>query len=234
MYILIDMDRMVVLGKHPDLYALANIAWLSCPDASIDIIPDLDPECIAKYSDLDLRNLYWNITGVESQPMAPEELIKQVTALTGELPTTRLNPIELENQAAHIPRTGDNPNRHRYRYVPGLNTPKKLAESAVIPSLTIKPGKAAPAAPPAPPPPATVTAAPKSNAPSLPALGGKQSKKQLIWSMADRLWTTEGKPVDKSTVMAIRKRAMDALEDEGVKRTSASSELGKWQKERIR
>jgi len=57
--------------------------------------------------------------------------------------------------------------------------------------------------------------------------------REKIWAVADRMWEEAGRPTDKSKVLALRKQIMDTLEQDGVKRTSSSNELGNWQKARI-
>ena len=57
--------------------------------------------------------------------------------------------------------------------------------------------------------------------------------REKIWAVADRMWEEAGKPIEKGTVLALRKDIMNVLEQDGVKRTSSSNELGNWQKARI-
>lgn len=67
-----------------------------------------------------------------------------------------------------------------------------------------------------------------------PSGAPRGSVSQTIWAVADEMWTAAGNPVLKDVVMRLRKTIMDKLEsDYGVKRTSASNELGNWQKARI-
>lgn len=56
----------------------------------------------------------------------------------------------------------------------------------------------------------------------------------VIWKVADAMWEAAGKPLDVPTVLTLRKQIMVALETEhGVKRTTSSTALGLWQKERL-
>lgn len=54
--------------------------------------------------------------------------------------------------------------------------------------------------------------------------------KQQIHDCANVMWKEAGSPMDIAVLRTLRKRIMDTLEEEGVKRTSASTELGQWQK----
>jgi len=54
--------------------------------------------------------------------------------------------------------------------------------------------------------------------------------KQQIRATANRMWTVCGQPRTAKELLKLRKEIMNELEAEGVKRTSASTELGNWQK----
>lgn len=56
----------------------------------------------------------------------------------------------------------------------------------------------------------------------------------LIWDVADEIWVNAGRPTELKLVLSLRKKIMQDLETlHGVKRNTASNELGKWQKARI-
>jgi len=76
----------------------------------------------------------------------------------------------------------------------------------------------------------TVALAKPKVAPAGPATGNRL----IIWKVADSLWEAAGKPFDIPTVLALRRQIMNVLETEHeVKRTTSSTALGQWQKERI-
>ena len=55
--------------------------------------------------------------------------------------------------------------------------------------------------------------------------------KQIIHNVANRIWEDAGRPSTVKEVLVLRKAIMNHLERNlGVKRTTASSELGNWQK----
>lgn len=66
--------------------------------------------------------------------------------------------------------------------------------------------------------------------PSAPRMGNVA---QVIYEAADTAWERAGRPLDLKIILKLRKEIMDELEKLGVKRTTASSTLGAWQKERI-
>lgn len=57
--------------------------------------------------------------------------------------------------------------------------------------------------------------------------------KERVWAAADVAWVAAGKPTDKKEVLALRKVLMNELELLGIKRTTASVELGNWQAVKI-
>lgn len=62
----------------------------------------------------------------------------------------------------------------------------------------------------------------------------KGGTSNLIWDVADEMWINAGKPKDQKEVLALRKKMMQELETlHGVKKNTASNELGKWSKARI-
>lgn len=67
-----------------------------------------------------------------------------------------------------------------------------------------------------------------------PELAPKGGTSNLIWDVADEMWKAAGSPKDVKVVLALRKSIMQELESShGVKKNTASNELGKWQKSRI-
>lgn len=65
----------------------------------------------------------------------------------------------------------------------------------------------------------------------IPATARKPSVKHTIHTVANNMWDVAGKPRDPKLLLKLRKMIMDKLENEfNIKRTSASTELGQWQK----
>lgn len=70
--------------------------------------------------------------------------------------------------------------------------------------------------------------------PVVDQLAPKGQTSNLIWDVADEIWIEAGRPTDPKVVLALRKKMMQDLETlHGVKKNTASNELGKWQKARI-
>ncbi|QIW90779.1 UNVERIFIED_ORG: hypothetical protein GCAPEGMB_00461 [Vibrio phage V07] len=64
--------------------------------------------------------------------------------------------------------------------------------------------------------------------------GERQSgAKERIFELADEAWKAAGSPTDLSVVLKLRKQWMNDWEALGIKKTTASSTLGAWQKSRL-
>lgn len=55
-------------------------------------------------------------------------------------------------------------------------------------------------------------------------------QREIIFEAADQKWASLGKPIDLSLIRKMRIELMNELEQLGVKRTTASTTLGAWQK----
>lgn len=66
--------------------------------------------------------------------------------------------------------------------------------------------------------------------PAQPKQTKKGTVKWRIHATANVMWKEAGSPKDIAVLRTLRKQIMDTLEEEGIKRTSASTELGQWQK----
>lgn len=202
----------------------------------------------------ELQKLYQNTTGEKhlgySYSHALDCCLQIATAMQAE-PNTDL--FNLQAQSDYVERQDPN-GEHAYRYMPGAQMPIKLLE---FPAPT---GKRAEPLPPTYKPadgheahtatgvtryqePSTgdvVRVAIPTPRPATPRPQGERTAgprgtvSQTIWAAADEAWERAGKPVTRDSVMRMRKELMDVLEAEhGIKRNSASNELGQWQKSRI-
>ncbi len=260
MYTLIDLDRMVFVYKHYNSEVLINIALIEMPSCSSAVIYNT-PQGYGALTDMELKLLYRHTTGQEHHTYSRPWLLTMVHALANDLPVLVANLAELHAQADHI--CGQEHMAWRYARGSNLPSaqdelfdllPLKAAPTAahiaradsvtaVFPTddthfaavgpvgrvsrhllhqaqqTAPTPGSAAPA-----PRPAVVVSG---------AVRGGGKTRDVIWSKADEMWTEAGKPTDAPVVLALRKKIMDALEVNGVKRTSSSNELGNWQKFRL-
>lgn len=250
-YILINRDSMVLLHKHDDPNVLAELAWIECGDDVYHILPLKDSSTFKIYTNMELITLYRNITTEDEEIWMSRHRLKElIYALCLRLNHTFVDKLELSLQSNYV----KSDSREYWKYVKGAKVPTQQPElfgpvskkvkrcpdeeklikegGRLEPLYTQTVGRAVGPKQAAQKDkdysPVATQRPEKNNAPK------KGTTKAIIWSVADELWEKEGKPSDKKLVLQIRKRIMDKLEsDEGIKRTSASSELGNWQKARI-
>jgi hypothetical protein len=192
---------------------------------------------------MELKILFRNVTGADDHSFSRSQLLQVLFDLSTRIPESDIDPFEVEAQAEYI-KADD---KHKWLYVRGARRPKqkldafepacKQALRSDIEERRAKSGKL---------PALQPTAVPPSKPPGndQPAANRKVLSKQsngpkrgtaraVIWQVADTMWEENGKPTDKKEVLNLRKQIMDRLEtEENIKRASASSELGQWQKTR--
>jgi hypothetical protein len=213
MYVSIDMDLLKFLHKHPSVNVVANLVYIEAPQRTVNVIP-IDGHTFWDMTPSEMTALYRNTTGTEP-PRG--DLKPMLLALANSLPTSDINAWEVEVQAVYCENNPLLANQSRF-YVKGSTRPGFNADLYAGGLTGTLPEGQVPIAAPAP-----VQAA-------VPREG---SVRDTIWKVADEVWEADGKPTDAPTVLQLRKRMMDLLERQGVKRTSSSNELGKWQKARI-
>lgn len=234
MYILINLDTLKVHHKNESINALCEVAEIECQDECTLVTSCDNGAYLKQFTHMELRMLFKNITGRDiPDSVAPRFLTAVLWKQIDLIPTSTINEVEAERQALYC-EGKEGP----FTYCLGAFRPAKVDElfsrasdySDEVISQAVK-GEynkqlKAPVTRAAVKPVPTQSPATKSG----PSRG---TAKIIIWSVADSMWESAGKPTDKGEVLKLRKQIMDKLEsDEGVKRTSSSSELGKWHKER--
>lgn len=222
MYVSLDMQNMRIVHKHSSVNAVCGLVHIELPDVAVNVCP-IDMTVKHK-TDMEIKMLFRSCFPGQADHMPAAEMKSKILQFAEEFPVTDLDELEVKRQADSI-RDGD---KKAYKYVKGSFRASRPAElfadatgdaaraSATVPAS----GAARPVRP---------AAAPRA-ATGAPRASGVREK---IWAVADRMWEEAGKPTEKSTVLALRKDIMNALEQDGVKRTSSSNELGNWQKARI-
>lgn len=226
MFILVDRDALVFRHAHEDRTVVSALATLEVAHCAVTIV-EAGAGCLAHLTDLELKKLYENTTGAKWTSFYRPALVDAVSALALALEQSDVNGYEAKQQAAKI-RLDD---QGFYRYVRGAYTPARLQALFLPPARTVAPGTvpSAPAAGHAPP----ASAAAPTIAPAAPIAAPRGGNKALIWSVADALWEQAGRIGNTKAVLDLRRKAMDQLEQQGIKHTSSSSELGNWQKARL-
>uniref|UniRef100_A0AAU7B940 Uncharacterized protein n=1 Tax=Pseudomonas phage BL5 TaxID=3109218 RepID=A0AAU7B940_9VIRU len=222
MYVSLDMQNMKIVHKHSSLNAVCGLVHIELPDVAVHVGAY---DMVVKHkTDMEIKMLFRSCFPGEADHMPIPEMKARILQFVEAFPETDLDELEVKRQADSI-RDGD---KKAYKYVKGsfrASRPAELFADATGDSVracaTVPASSAAR--------PVRPAAAPRA-ATGAPRASGVREK---IWAVADRMWEEAGKPTEKSTVLALRKDIMNALEQDGVKRTSSSNELGNWQKARI-
>ncbi|WVS24275.1 hypothetical protein VBJFXLJN_CDS_0038 [Pseudomonas phage TIVP-H6] len=222
MYVSLDMQNMRIVHKHSSVNAVCGLVHIELPDVAVNVCP-IDMT-VKHRTDMEIKMLFRSCFPGQADHMPVAEMKSKILQFAEEFPVTDLDELEVKRQADSI-RDGD---KKAYKYVKGSFRASRPAElfadatgDAARASATVPASSAAR--------PVRPAAAPRA-ATGSPRASGVREK---IWAVADRMWEEAGKPIEKSTVLALRKDIMNALEQDGVKRTSSSNELGNWQKARI-
>jgi len=239
MYIIIDLDNLRFTHKAEDCFSLANIAWIEHQSISYEITHLENALPFVAMNDVDLKMLFRNTTGQECPSNNHTLTAKAVHDLAIRYPETTCRFEDTESQAEQVPE-GDS---RLWKFVQRSKRPALLQElplfyQKVDPVETLSriatgdfPEIPKPAAP-APAPghdrePGATPGPAKAKAPK------RGSTAPIIWEYADRIWSEHGKPMEKDEVLKVRKQIMNELEEkEAIKRTTSSSELAKWHKDR--
>lgn len=222
MYVSLDMQNMRIVHKHSSVNAVCGLVHIELPDVAVNVCP-IDMTVKHK-TDMEIKMLFRSCFPGQADHMPVAEMKSRILQFAEEFPVTDLDELEVKRQADSI-RDGD---KKAYKYVKGSFRASRPAELfADATGDAVRAGATVPASSAARP--VRPAAAPRA-ATGAPRASGVREK---IWAVADRMWEEAGKPTEKSTVLALRKDIMSSLEQDGVKRTSSSNELGNWQKARI-
>lgn len=243
MYVSINLTHMQLMHKHENREVTANLAWIEGHEDGYEIGDYTAKSWLLGVPQHKLKKLYLNITGKDTA-YGDAYLRAILSELCHRADVTECTATEVLAQAVYC----DKGSAQR-RYRKGTGTPaneladwserglrvERRSDEATIGAAGYKHYERSGAMPTSDSAsrvdsgqPRAVPANPR--APSAPRTG---SVRDAIHAKADELWEEAGKPTDKSVVLALRKRIMDVLESEGVKRTSSSNELGNWAKLRI-
>ncbi|QJI53373.1 hypothetical protein vBAcoSR7M_51 [Alteromonas phage vB_AcoS-R7M] len=232
MYVLINLDTLRVLHKNENIFSLCNVAQIECKDSASWVVPCHDATFLKSFTHLELRMLYKNLTGVELADNVPNtSLIAVLFKTIGEVPVSPMVEAETERQSFYAEK-----NDGEFIYCHGAFKPAiapdlfkpviEHHEAIVKDAVSGKYNRELYAAV-----PRKVAKRVQPITTSSEGSPRRGTAKIIIWSVADSMWEAAGKPTEKGEVLKIRKAVMDKLEtEEGIKRTSASSELGNWHK----
>jgi hypothetical protein len=242
MYISVDMESLRFVHKHPEQRVVLMLVDLELSHVATWTIPCDEVYDFETFTDLELLKLYRNATGSEHPGFSRAGLKHLCLATAQALPLSDVVAWEADMQLRNV--TGED----RYRYIKGSMTPELLDELFEVPWLRTGSDVEAEAIAAAMRGVISTRAAAgagtgrdRSAAAPIVARGGgarpvaapRGGQRERIWAVADRMWEEQGKPDNVTRVLDLRKQMMNTLEHEGIKRASASSELGNWMKVRV-
>lgn len=238
MYILIDTDLMVAKAKHPNYSHLAEYSYLVCQE-SCHILP-MDAPHLATLTDVQLQQLYINTTGIKTGAMFAKAVLSKVLLYYfNQMPETIIKDnvgtqceYAIENklegfckysQSGELPSPVTVPEPF-FTHEKDSSAELAISEGALV---AIKQGDQPPYKP------ERESPAPVARS-STAGTGSPRASdtRDTIYATADTMWEAAGKPTEKAEVLKLRKKIMDALELQGVKRNTSSNTLGKWHLER--
>lgn len=244
-YVAIELSKLQVLFVVDDIWIGGSLVYLQCKDEESVLVGEMsNGRDWQRFTDSQLVTLFRNVTGLPSICSMTRRQIIQVIcdAITTIQPVKyKKHEVELQCQAAEAM----GKERPRLQYVYGALKPAIIgdgelpfakgfatqenidnAKAGKLPVFT------------APQPVANPVPLPQTVAPAIaPATAPKQSStapagkvSAVIWDTADKFWIAAGSPKEIKDIMKVRKETMDELEKNGIKRTTASNELGNWQR----
>lgn len=240
MQILVDLERLCILYKHPNQAALMSLANIEVPESAVVVMSATDPDSYERFTDYELKVMFNNICGMAHDGFHRSDLIQSVRRLVGMLPETQLNPAEVEAQLLTI----KEPEQGGYRYVFGSQVPAAQQDLFTPAALVTVPGhkpkdkkyfvrnpkhevikcseppKGNPLLPEAHvPTPRTSSTEPRE--PSGPPKAG--SKTGRVWEICNACYA-QHPHLDKQ----LRKLVADACEKEGINSSTMSVQHSKW------
>lgn len=240
MYVSIDMQNLRVLHAHQVPGVVHDLVYLECADTDYVRVENTSSDLfLEQLTDMELKKLYLNLTGGSAALWDPLAIRHGLASILAAVTPTKVDHAELEVQAECAENYRAEDDRTILRYAFGAKVPAQVQELFPL------------KAPPLPAwhdstqrgtqrvhtPPVPVTHDPTKPAPARPtaarAPGG--STRPRIFKVADEMWEAAGKPTDKDTVLALRKEMMQTLETEhAIKKTTSSTALGDWMKDRVK
>lgn len=234
MYISIDCDNMKFLRKHKELHCVANLAWIENHNDAYCISSICDARVFLDFTLMELGMLYENTTKEPIPNATRNQFAQMLFDLASKMKETDVNEFELDIQARFVKESDET----KYRYCKGASRPsskeKLFKEIGIVKAIDNSIEKALDN---------ILPDVAKANERKLfkakkspnrfmkgPARG---TAKAIIWETADSMWKALNEPTVKKEILELRKEIMNKLEKVGIKRSSASSELGKWHKERV-
>jgi hypothetical protein len=241
MYVSIDRDQLRVLHAHQVPGIVHDLVYLECADVDVAVVADTSSELFLEdFTDMELKKLYMNLTGGSAALWDPLAIRHALATILAGVSPTKVDHAELEAQCEYADTIRSETDRTILKYAYGAKRPAQVQElfpmsAPAMPAWhdSTQRGAQRAATPYTPPTPDPSKPRPTA-APRGPRTPGP-SARPTIFRVADQLWEEAGKPMDKAVVLELRKKMMAVLETEhGVKKTTSSTALGDWMKDRVK
>jgi len=241
MYVSIDMQYLRVLHAHQIPGIVHDLVYLECAACDYVLVQDTSSDLfLDQCTEMELKRLYHNLTG-GSAALWDALAIRHALALQlAAVTPTKVDHTELEAQCECAEKYRAETDRTVLRYAFGAKVPAQVQElfplkAPPLPAWhdSTQRGTQRVHTPPPPVPHDPTKPAPARPAAAPRAPGG--STRPRIFKVADEMWEAAGKPMDKDTVLALRKEMMVVLEEQhSIKKTTSSTALGDWMKQRVK
>lgn len=246
MYVLIDMQRMLVLHKHRERTVLANLAHIEGVGVVTRLGPADDPCTFHELTLMELQMLYHHTTGQKLPGYWRESAVRAVLALIARMPESDVVASEVAYQAFDVPWKSS----QHFQYVKGATKPTiptglflpEGMKCAADPEDAVLSNKAstAPAPPayiPPPPPPPKAPRAPRSACASgVKTPRGAVGSGPAPGTLTARIYARCQEQLDLNNAPGaaqvpadtIRKTVAKLLIDEGVNPSTARRQTMEW------
>lgn len=101
MYVMIDLDNMRFLMRHPDQQVLCYYMIIQWPERAIDIQPCDHPAFLSDYTEFELGTLYENSTGIK-RSVYGIQMRAVLAELVYRIPLPDCTKFELERQSSQL------------------------------------------------------------------------------------------------------------------------------------
>lgn len=132
MYVLIDMEDMVIRHKFPDHPTLSSLAKIELSHVRAKVIP-VSLAGVGELTDMELRLLHSHVSKTTITKAVFHRLVNEVLELLKGLPDSNVNPFEVKHQAAQIGLRDSG----FYRYVKGAYKAALVTELFTPPAIDV-------------------------------------------------------------------------------------------------
>lgn len=245
MHVAIEMNELRITHVHQLADVVGGLVYLESAKLKNILFDDTHADSFLDgLTTLELDKLYLNTTGVPFSPVIDDLTRRQAIAeVINTMQQQTVDREELRQQIEHVEAQLEAPvpTAVQFKYVFGAKVPRvldgglfplhkpPLSADQLAQAAQLAPQRRVPRAATQTP----ATAAPKLQRQARPAAAPVSGNRVAIFAHADKVWEAAGKPMNPAEVLVLRKRMMVELEEQGIKKTTSSTALGDWMKQRL-